>query len=155
MDEKNEKTVETTPTPKKVRDGNALKQAMSRTGGASIGQFRAMPNRSITFDMDHTVCRPDLFQDDFEITLLGLDPDMELKAASKAKGDPTQLVNWYGYFSLAKVNGAEIDDSIGERDWLWHALGTGGRQLVAGMFATYFGAGQEAQGKALSSVRIG
>src|SRR5690606_17546735 len=128
--------------------------AMARTVVENRLAKPVMPRRLVTFVMDAGACVPGLFDEDFEITLGGLTAEMELEAAQAARGQVASLAFHYARLSLYAVNGKPLDASKLEPDWLWQALGTGGRQIVAGMFAEACMPDEAAQGKARRSLRV-
>ena len=142
-------------TPKKRRlDPGALKSAMSRTGGDSLASSKSMPRRQATFPVLASECAPGIFDEDFELTIRSLPSHIELEQSRKARGDSNVLGILFSRASLHALNGQVIDVNEGELDWLWEALGPGGRQLVMGMFAKTCTASEEAQKNALSGLRL-
>jgi len=151
----NENETQAAPTPARpALDPDALRRAMGRMVTDNRMAKPVMPRRQVTFTLDHTVCAPGVFDGDFDLTIGGLTSAMELEAAGKAKGEIASLAFHYARLSLMAVNGVELDQSEHQQDWLWEALGTGGRQLVAGMFAQHAMPDGEAQGKASRTVRV-
>lgn len=140
-------------TPKRPLNRGALASAMQRAGGDSIGSMRGIQRRRATCVIDCGSCEPGMFDEDFELTLQSLDSATELRAAAKAKGDASQLALWMTYFALHAVNGVVIDESLGERGFLWEALG-GARQLAMGVFAKSLMPDSVAAGKALRGIRF-
>jgi len=121
-----------------------------------LGDRRAdVPRREITFTIDHTVCAPGIFEEDFEITLSALTSADELAAARASKGEVTVMALDMARRSIVAVDGEPLDRSRGQDEWLWQVLGGGGRQLVAAMFAQVGTPGEAALGKALETLRIG
>ena len=131
----------------------ALGIAMSRAGGDSIGSMKGIQRKRATFVVDCGSCEPGMFDEDFELTLQSLDSATELRAAAKSKGDPSTLALWMAYHSLYAVNGVPIDETIGERGFLWEALG-GCRHLAMGVFAKSLMPDSAAAGKALRGIRF-
>lgn len=149
MDEQNEQNA-----PVQVRNPNALAQAMARVVVENKLAKPVLPRRLVTFLMDASACLPGLFEDDFEITIGGLTAEMELEAAQAAKGQVATLAFHYARLSLVAVNGKALDKGKLEDEFLWQALGTGGRQIVAGMFAEACMPDEVAQGKARRTLRV-
>ncbi len=142
--------------PKKRRlDPGALKSAMSRTGGDSLASSKGMPRRQATFPVLASECSPGIFDEDFELTIQSLTSHIELDASRKARGDSNVLGTLFARASIHALNGQVLDVNEGELDWLWEALGSGGRQLVMGMFAKTCTVSDEAQKNALSGLRLG
>ncbi len=113
-----------------------------------------MPRRTLTFIVDHTLCVPGIFEEDFELTLGALTPRLEIEASKAAKGDPTTMAFGMARLSIMAVNGERVSSAKGENDFLWQALDQGGRQLVVAMFAK-MSPDEEAVGKAEASLRLG
>jgi hypothetical protein len=136
------------------RDPGALKRAMGKMVQENRLARPVMPRRMVTFTVDAAVCAPGVFDADFDLTIGGLTSAMELEAAQKAKGEVASLAFHYARLSLVAVNGVPLNAADLEPEWLWEALGTGGRQLVAGMFASHAFPDADAQGKALRTLRV-
>jgi len=133
----------------------ALRAAMSRnTEGNTLGNVRGLPRRKATFTIDKDVCAPGVFDDDIDVTLISINSDMELKAIRDCKGDPTSLAFLLARASVYAINGEPVNDAEGEREWLWEALGNGGRAILVGMFGQFGTADAESQGKAMRSLRV-
>lgn len=140
----------------KPRNTRLLLDAFERnTRGLEAGKRPEVPRRVIEFTMDHTLCAPGVFEEDFDVELIGLTPGDELAAARESKGDVTVMAMSMARRSLSKVNGQAIDRSTGMDEWLWQNLGSGGRQLVVAMFAWVGTPTEDALGKAQTSLRIG
>lgn len=143
-------------TQEKPRNARLLMDAFERTTkGLEGGRRPEVPRRSVTFTIDHSVCAPGVFGEDFEVTLLALSPADELAAARESKGDVMTMATSMARRSLHSVNGETIDRGRGMDEWLWENLGSGGRQLVTAMFAWVGTPGEDAMGKAQASLRIG
>lgn len=142
--------------PEKPRNPRALLEAFERTTRPlGDGQRPNVPRRTIQFTVDHTVCNPGVFEEDFEVTLTALTPHDELAATRESKGDVMAMAMSMARRCISHVNGAAVDRSVGMDEWLWNALGTGGRQLVTAMFAYVGTPGEEALGKAQTSLKVG
>lgn len=140
----------------KPRNGRLLLDAFERTTkGLEGGRRPEVPRRSVTFLVDHSVCAPGVFGEDFELTLLALSPADELAAARESKGDVMSMAQAMARRSLHSLNGEVIDRGRGMDEWLWEHLGSGGRQLTTAMFAWVGTPGEDAMGKAQASLRIG
>lgn len=140
----------------KPRNARLLLDVFERTTRALDGGRRPeVPRRSVTFLVDHSVCAPGVFPEDFELTLLALSPADELAAARESKGDVLTMATGMARRSLHAVNGQLIDRGVGMDEWLWENLGSGGRQLATAMFAWIGTPGEDAMGKAQASLRIG
>ncbi len=124
------------------------------------GEAQAMPRRYARFVVDHTVCAPGVFTEDFAVTIASLTSGAELAATREAQADPIALAFAYAKHAITKAGPADGDGSSDRRlssaeaEWLWEALGQSGRQLVVSMFASVLSAGDEAAGKARTSLRV-
>ena len=123
---------------------------MSEGGGP-----RQLPRRRITFVVDHTLCRPGTFPEDFKITLVGLTPGQEIKAAQMSGGDAVAMGYTMAMLSIQALNGRALSLGKGERDQVWEWLATPGRNLVASMFGEYAAPGAAAVGKARATLSFG
>ncbi len=151
-DENTNQATATEPETKVDRDPGLLARVMAKTTVENRLTKPVMPRRRVTFLMDAGTCAPGLFDDDFELTIGGLTAAMELEAAQKAKGEIASLAFHYARLSLMAVNGKALAPM--ESEWLWEALGTGGRQIVAGVFAQFAMPDGDAQGKAVRTMQI-
>lgn len=151
-DEKRE--IENGGEPEWKRDPGALKRAFERSTQTLDGKKKPIPHRRITFRVDHTICEPDVFEDDFELTVESLTSSSELAASRAAKGDPVTMAVLMSRASMASLNGVPLDRSRGEDEWLWNVLGTAGRNLVMSMFVHVGTPGDAAMGKAIGTLRI-
>jgi hypothetical protein len=141
--------------PKWKRDPGMLKRAFERsTSSIADGKRKTIPHRRLTFRVDHTICEPDVFDDDFELTVESLTAAAELEASRAAKGDPVTMAVMMARRSVFALNGVPIDRSRGEDEWLWNVLGTAGRNLVMSMFVHVGTPGEAAMGKAAGTLRI-
>lgn len=118
------------------------------TGGGP----RALPRRTITFVVDHTLCAPGVFAEDFELTLASLTPELELEAVN-ASGTSAAMGFEMARRTIVAFNGQAL--GAGQDEWLWRALDQGGRQLVVVMYAELGTAREEVAGKAKASLRFG
>lgn len=134
-----------------------LAAAMERKveSGNLTGAGKGMPRRTLTFTMDHTVCVPGIFEEDFEITVGALTPRLELEASKQAKGDPTTMAFLMAKLSVMQVNGDTVSAGRGQLEFLWEALDQGGRQIVVAMFSKIGAPDEDALGKAEESVTLG
>ena len=132
-----------------------LKLAMDRASkavgtGADLGKS-PIPRRKITFEVDPDACAPGIFPGPFLLTMQSLSSAEELTALRGVGDDAIAVGLSLAVASLHKLNGTEIGYT--QRQWLWEALGSGGRQLCATMFARVGMANAGALGKALASSR--
>lgn len=140
------------PTP---RAKGALKAAMRKnTGGNTLGNVRGLPRRKVTFTISKDICAPGVFDDDFELTLVAPSSEDELRCARQTQGNASEFGMLLARNSLFAVNGEPVDHANLEHEWLWEALGNGGRNVVVGMFGQYCTADAASQGKALKSLRV-
>lgn len=138
----------------KRKDPGALKAALERfsvsgPGGMSGG---GIPKMTITFEVLPSACSPGVFTDAFDLTMESLSTKAEIKAANVAKGDPIVFATHLAYQSMVAFNGTPLGYT--EKEWLWEALGTSGRNLVIGQFE-HFNAPPEAAKNAKETLRIG
>lgn len=140
-----------TVVPPKPPDPGALAKAMARVqqgGGGALRGGELIPRRSIRFTMDHQECMEGIFTEDFVIRMDTLTPAEETKVLHGA-GDPMSVVSLLAQAALADVNGTRLDD-IG-REFLWTAIGPGGRQIVIAMYNEIGAAAPMSWGKARES----
>lgn len=126
-------------------------QELSAAGGTLGGP--QLPRRSITFTVDHTVCAPGVFEEDFELTLRTLTPAQELQAARSAGGDAVAMGFAMAQASLYAVDGQPLDQA--HREFLWQVLDQAGRNLVVQIYTQLGTPSEEAAGKARGSLRVG
>lgn len=138
-----------------TRVKGALKAAMRRnTSGNTLGSVRGLPRRKITFTVSKDICAPDVFEADFDLTLIAPSSEDELRCARSTQGNASEFGMLLARNSLFAVNGELVDHANLEHEWLWEALGNGGRNVVVGMFGQYCTADAASQGKALKSLRV-
>jgi len=133
-------------------DPGVLAAAFAAFAGSSLAAARPLPRRRVSFFVDHTVCAPGVFAEDFEITLASLTPSDELRAIAEAKGDSISMAFTMARHSMEAINGSPIPPGVD--DWLWGALDVGGRQIITGMFAELTGTAAGAAGKARRTLRV-
>ena len=124
---------------------------MQRVFDANVGknappQGETVPRRELTFVVDHKLCAPNTFPEDFKLTLHSLLHSEEMDATRGKATDALSVGMLYAQRSLCSVNGKKLDGF--ERDWLWEVLGGGGRQIVVGIYSQLGMATEEALGKA-------
>jgi len=138
------------------RDPGALRRAYERvTESPAGGAGKGVTQRTGTFVVPASLCEEGVFGDDFELTIRGLSAEQELRSAQAAKGDVVVMGFEMARRSLVAVNGTPIDAGRAEDDFLWEALGFGGRTLVVQVFMKMTGADADAAGKALLTLRMG
>ena len=111
------------------------------------GSGDTVKRRYTTFVLDHKMCLPDTFPEDFKLTLMSLTHGEEMDCTRGKATDPLSVGMLYAQRSLHSINGGKQLDNF-ERDWLWEVLGGGGRQLAVGLFSNIGMATEEALGKA-------
>ncbi len=116
---------------KPVFDPTVLQRVFDKTtvtGAAAMAPGgELIPRKRLEFIIDQTELAPGLFASDVQVTLVALTSTMEIRA-TKGVTDPQEVVAVYAKAALELLNGAPI---LGDQvDWLWEALGPGGRQLV-------------------------
>lgn len=134
-----------------IRNPRALAEAFQKFAGGRDTPPRPLPQQHVTFTMAASGCVPGVFAEDFDITLRAITPALELEAMRAANGEMMAMAFEMARRSIVAFNGAPVPAGMDE--WLWVALGTGGRQIVTGMFARLTGS-EEAQGKALATLRV-
>lgn len=133
---------------------DALRQAMeaSRRTWTPGGDTKSpIPRRFITFEVDPDACAPGIFPGPFLLTLATLTSGEELEALKDVGDDPVRIGMSLARRALNAVNGSELGPI--EREWLWEALGGGGRQLASAMFAEIGQTDVRALGKARATAR--
>lgn len=123
------------------------------SAGGGPGSVK-LPRRYASFVVDHTVCVPGTFSEDFELTLCSVTARQEIEAARNAGGEGVGAVFELARMSLHAINGTALIRGKGEQETLWEWLGSGGRNLVALFMAELTGSSKEVQGKAKASLRF-
>ena len=128
------------------------------THSIRIFPLLVMVGKRITFPVSGEDCAPGMFVDatgaplEFEITLAALSAAQEIKA-TRGVLDPTEAVQLMARSSIEKLNGAPV---VGEQvEFLWEALGPGGRQLVIVMYQEVGSLSPANLGKARSNFVLG
>ena len=140
---------------KEARRKGAFAEAFERgtqVNGEGMKGSMELPRHRGTFTIDHAICSPGSFDEDFELTIQALSAGEEMKACKGAEGDATTLA-----FSMAKAAICAFNEerlSSIKVEWLWERLGPAGRQLVTAMFAQIGMADPESMGKASASLRV-
>ena len=107
-----------------------------------------IPRKRITFEVDGAECAPGVFEGTFQITLASLTADQEI-SISRGVTDPAEVVQLTVKHSIERMNGAPV---VGDQlNFLWEALGPGGRHLVSIMFQEIGSLNPAALGKAQAS----
>lgn len=142
--------------PPKKRNPNFLSEAFSRST-AALGSSgpRALPRTELTFTMDHTLCAPNIFEEDFEITLRSTTTAEEESVGADAKGAQHRAGKLLALKMIHAVNGHPLDRGIGQDEWFWEALGQTGRNILVKMIEGMVAPGEDAMGKVLASRRLG
>lgn len=122
--------------PEPTYDPRALQLAFdktTRTGpdAMSPGAGDIIPRRRLDFVIVLDELAPGVFTEDIKITLAALSSAMELKAVSGIT-DPAAAGVLTSKASLELLNGAPIPPD--QLDFVWEALGPGGRQIVMTMY---------------------
>lgn len=111
----------------------------------------ALPRRRWTFVVSKDACEPGVFPEDFEITIQSLSADSEKRAINETGLNEQGMGMSLAKRSIVEVNGAPVGPGVLE--WLWDALGTGGRTLVGGLYAQMTVPSAEVAGKAMGTLR--
>ncbi len=123
-----------------IFDANTVSGPDAMKGGEMFKRKR------VTFPVPRDLCTVD-FGEDFELTLQEVSAEDEMEAASKSTSSTgTDITMSLAKASLNGINGAPIPAS--RKDWLWEALGMGGRMLVVIGFQTHLSPRGDAEGKA-------
>lgn len=137
-------------------DPSALQRAFdatTRTGqdAMSMAGGDVIPRKRIEFIVDVSELAPGVFPEDIKITLIAPTSAMEVKA-TEASVNPGAVGVMTVKASLLEMNGAPVPaDQV---DWLWEALGPGGRQIVATAFQEIGGLTPVGLGKAVASYSV-
>ncbi len=135
-------------------DPTVLQRAFDRTtqtGPDAMQGGEIIPRRRITFEFSSEICAPGIFDNPdgsyatLQMTLAGLTASMEVKV-TKGLLDPLETVQMTAKASVEELNGAPVPPD--QVEWLWEALGPGGRQLVLTMFQEIGSLTPAAMGKA-------
>lgn len=118
------------------------------------GGMKGLMRRRLSFVVDHEMCEPGTFGEDFEVTITGLSSGQEMAAARAAGGDAMVMAFELAQRSLCEINSRPLSRGKGEQETLWEWLGSGGRNLVATMFTDLATPSKEARGKAEASLRV-
>lgn len=144
------------------RDPALLQRVFDRTTIAGPNAMKGggdlIPLKTVTFDVDGSECAPGMFVDEaggyitFSLTLTALTSVQEVKC-TKGCQDPAEAVQRTAKASLKLLNDAPI---IGDQlDFLWEALGPGGRQLCLVMYQDVGAVSPAGMGKAQASSIVG
>ncbi len=142
----------------RVDDPGLLEKVFNRATvagpGAMSHQGDIVPRKRISFDVDGSDCAPGMFVDGagnyltFRLGLASLTSGEEI-SVTKGVSDPAEAVQVTAKAALELLNGAPI---LGDQiDFVWEALGSGGRQLVLTMYQEIGAITPVGLGKALAS----
>lgn len=146
----------TEETPKKKRNPNLLSEAFTRsTAALGTSGPRALPRAELTFTMDHTLCAPGVFDEDFEVTLRSTSTADEESIGADAKGAPHRAGKLLALRMMQAVNGVALDRSSAQDEWFWECLGQTGRNVLIKMIEGMVAPGEDVMGKVLASRRLG
>jgi hypothetical protein len=151
-----------TAAPPPLPDPTLLQRVYDRVTVEGEGAVKSggpiVPLKRVTFDVDGAECAPGMFVDahgnyiTFRLTLSALTSAQELKC-TKGITDPAAAAMSAAQASIAELNGAPVLGA--QLDFLWEALGPGGRQLVLVMFQEVGSATPASMGKAQASITVG
>ena len=147
-DEQNEKDKPEEKEP--AYSSSALEDAMEATTSNEPGAAPPTMHRECTFRVDHNVCSPNTFREDFKLTLRSLSSKQETRAV-KGVSEPIEVGTALAKASLHALNGTPLKGKD-EKDWLWDHLAPGGRQITIGMYSNIGMATEESVKKAESSL---
>ncbi len=144
------------PPPKEDTSPDLLDRVYEEAtgGGGSLSSSKEIvPRKRITFEVDGADCAPGMFVDadglpiTFKLTLATLTAAQELKV-TRGVQDPAEAVQLTAKACIDGLNGKPV---VGEKlDFLWEALGAGGRQLVLLMYQEIGALTPAGLGKALA-----
>lgn len=139
-----------------TKKSGTLSRAFSASAGmaGTISDYRGMPRRMATFTVDHTMCLPGVFDQDFELTIATLTAAIETAGLNQSKGDPVTMGMSFAKLSIVALDGEPVTPDQGKDDWLWEVLGPAGRQLVTVMYAQIGSADADAIKKAQQTLRL-
>lgn len=139
---------------KQARRKGALAAAYRQgTSGLGEGGPKGLPRRTITFTVDHTICAPGAFDEDFDLTLRGTTTADEEAVGAATREAPEKLGRLMALKMLVAFNNEPIE--VGQDEWLWEALGPAGRLLVMQHVSMLTKVPESALGKAAASVTFG
>lgn len=150
--------VAATPGPVSVPDftpellGRLKKQHLQSAEALAGGEV--IKRRKISFEIDGVDCEEGIFVNPdgdyvtFKITLRGLSSGEEIKAITGIR-DGAQMPFMMSKASLYALNDKALSEA--DRDFLWEALGSAGRQLVHIAFQGLGAASDAALGKLVST----
>lgn len=138
------------------RDPTAFDEVWNRMSSRfSAGATpQGIMRRRLSFVVDHELCEPGTFGEDFELTITSLSSAQEMAAAREADGDPMSMAFGLAQRSICSINGRALSRGKGEVEMLWEWLGSPGRNLVATMFTDLAAPSKGAAKKAQDSLRV-
>lgn len=109
----------------------------SGTTAAHGGKEPATALEIAEFDVSSGLCGKHIKAagKDFVLQIRSLTPKQEMSCTKNVEG-PIELATKFSEMSLCAMNGRPLKPH--EKEWLWRHLGTGGRQLVTGMYGVSF-----------------
>jgi hypothetical protein len=118
------------PAPKPASTfSESFKQVVARqaTSASSGDAPKTIRRRRATFTIDHELCEPGVFGEDFKVTVEGLSAAQELDAL-KSGSDGASMGFAMAKLSIREFNGRPLQGH--EREMLWEWLGFAGRTAV-------------------------
>lgn len=119
-------------------------EASTPSGQDAFSGREIFKRKRVTFLVPRDVCTAD-FPEDFELTLQELSADQEMACAASST-TPTEINMKMAKMAINGLNGAKV--SSVQSEWLWDALGMGGRALVFLGFHTHLAQRGDEEGKA-------
>lgn len=145
----------------KPSDPNLLQKVyerMTREGASALSNGKPLfKRREVTFTIDGAACLPEVFVNelgeyvDVTITMHSLTSTEEINAMAGAIQSPETIPYSLAKNALHALNGTPIKDS-NQRDFLWEALGPGGRSVCMLAFNEVASASQAVLGKYQASL---
>lgn len=145
------------PTPPPARKNGAqkkgtLQKLISRSTSDETGRQPALRRRRMRFLVDHRICDPGGFDEDFHLVIESPSTEVELQAMKKHPMNPAAIPFEMARLCILSCDGDLVRDSDLSRDVLWEALGPLGRALVTKKWNELGGGGAEAEADAVKKI---
>src|SRR5690349_2321396 len=149
MEDEKPEEVPLPPKPARRQTLRAVFERNTSTAAEGIGKRREMLRATVEVTIDHTICAPGVFDEDFELTLRATTVGIEQTLARAHRNDPTGYQAALVRASLYLFNGAPI--GAGEDEVLWEGMGPAGRNLALVAWQSLVMPTDAAMGKAKGS----
>lgn len=137
-----------------IKPTGTLARLMKRATSDENGGGGEIKRRRFRFIVDHNICEPGMFDEDFTLVLSSPSSETELAAIKAAGSDPGGMLFEMVKRCMISINGDTISDHDLSRHTVWEALGTGGRTMITNLFAELTQPSPEAMGKARTSTKM-